>query len=201
MFLQVSVCPRGGGSCVVALGGGAMVAPGGGGMHGCSRGACLVAPGGVHGFFDEIRSMSGQYASYWNAFLWSQCFYEMYQTKTGEKLNDPTRLHSGRMRTAHLLTVSPSMHYAGGVCLVRGGAWCQGGLLPGEVPGLGGGGVCSWGMGFLVRGYPSVHLGRPPCEQNDGQTGVKTQPSQTSFAGGNNLTPMKMIMWQMVSHK
>ena len=54
-----------------------MVAPGGhawllrggrvwllvGGMHGCSRG------GGVRGFFDEIRSMSGQYASYWNAFL------------------------------------------------------------------------------------------------------------------------------------
>ena len=25
--------------------------------------------GGVHGFFDEIRSMSGQYASYWSAFL------------------------------------------------------------------------------------------------------------------------------------
>ena len=27
--------------------------------------------GGVHGFFDEIRSMSGRYASYWNAFLFS----------------------------------------------------------------------------------------------------------------------------------
>ena len=38
-----------------------MVAPGG---------ACVVAPGGgVRGFFDEIRSMSGRYASYWNAFL------------------------------------------------------------------------------------------------------------------------------------
>ena len=68
-----------------------MVAPGGhawllrGGMRGCSGGACVVAPGGVrgccrggmrgcsggdvHGFFDEIRSMSGRYASYWNAFL------------------------------------------------------------------------------------------------------------------------------------
>ena len=38
-----------------------------GGMRGC--------PGGVHGCWgacvgnDEIRSMSGQYASYWNAFL------------------------------------------------------------------------------------------------------------------------------------
>ena len=57
-----------------------------GGMRGCSRGhawlllwgacmvalggACMVAPrGGVHGFFDEIWSMSRQYASYWNAFL------------------------------------------------------------------------------------------------------------------------------------
>ena len=31
-------------------------------MCGCSGGA-------VRGFFDEIRSMSGRYASYWNAFL------------------------------------------------------------------------------------------------------------------------------------
>ena len=39
-----------------------------GGMHGFIRG------GSVHGFFsffgyNEIRSMSGRYASYWNAFL------------------------------------------------------------------------------------------------------------------------------------
>ena len=27
--------------------------------------------GGVRGFFDEIRSMSGRYASYWNAFLFT----------------------------------------------------------------------------------------------------------------------------------
>ena len=64
-----------------------------GGMHGC-RGACVVAGGhawllgGVHGCrgcawlrggawlrrgacigYDKIRSMSGRYASYWNAFL------------------------------------------------------------------------------------------------------------------------------------
>ena len=59
---------------------------GGGGVRGCSRGACVVAPGGhawlllggacvvapgggMRGFSDEIRSMSGRYASYWNAFL------------------------------------------------------------------------------------------------------------------------------------
>ena len=85
MFLQVSVCPRGGGvrgcsrggvrgcsggACLVAPGGACLVAPRGvcgcswGGMHGCSG-------GGVRGIRrdTEIRSMSGRYASYWNAFL------------------------------------------------------------------------------------------------------------------------------------
>ena len=85
------------GVCMVALGGGAcMVAPGGhvwfysrghawfylGGMHGLIWGACMVLFGGMHGFiqggmhgffsffgYNEIRSMSGRYASYWNAFL------------------------------------------------------------------------------------------------------------------------------------
>ena len=57
MFLQVSVCPHGGGACVVAGGWVCVVALGGhvwllrGGMHGSWGGACMVAPGGVHGFF------------------------------------------------------------------------------------------------------------------------------------------------------
>ena len=67
-------CSRGG--MRGCLGGACVVAPGG-----CAwllRGACMVAPrgvrgssggGGVRGFFHEIRSMSGRYASYWNAFL------------------------------------------------------------------------------------------------------------------------------------
>ena len=38
-----------------------------GGVHGCG-GACVVA-GQVCVGYDEIRSMSGRYASYWNAFL------------------------------------------------------------------------------------------------------------------------------------
>ena len=73
-----------GGACVVAQGGmrgcsgGAyVVALGGcvwllkGGMRGCSGGVCMVAPGGMRGIRrdTEIRSMSGRYASYWNAFL------------------------------------------------------------------------------------------------------------------------------------
>ena len=38
-----------------------------GGMHGC-RGGCIG--------YDEIRSMSGRYASYWNAFLFGRMFAE-----------------------------------------------------------------------------------------------------------------------------
>ena len=82
-----------GGACVVAPGG-VHGCSGGcawllGGMRGCSGGACVVALGGMCGFFwgqhvffwggvcgffrgigyDEIQSMSGRYASYWNAFL------------------------------------------------------------------------------------------------------------------------------------
>ena len=82
------------GGCVVAwegvwlLGGACVVAPGG--VHGFIRGACMVLFGGhawfywggMHGFiwggvrdffsffgYNEIRSMSGRYTSYWNAFL------------------------------------------------------------------------------------------------------------------------------------
>ena len=66
------------GGCAWLLTGGVCVVAPRGGMRGCSwrgacvvapGGACMVAPGGVRGFFDEIRSMSGRYASYWNAFL------------------------------------------------------------------------------------------------------------------------------------
>ena len=78
---------RGEGACVVARGM-CMVAPGAGGVGGC---ACLLRGGhawfylGGHAWFysggacvvfsvffryNEIRSMSGWYASYWNAFLW-----------------------------------------------------------------------------------------------------------------------------------
>ena len=84
MFLQEFDCPRGGGGsvrgdswgCVVALGGG-MCGCSRGGMHGCSGGhAWLLQGGGMHGIRQdtEIRSMSGQYASYWNAFLFKQIF-------------------------------------------------------------------------------------------------------------------------------
>ena len=83
MFLQVSVCPHGGGhawffpgGCVwFFLGGACMVAPGGhawfflGGHAWLLPGGCMVFCGGACIGYDEIRSMSGRYASYWNAFL------------------------------------------------------------------------------------------------------------------------------------
>ena len=73
-----------GGACVVALGGCAWLLWGG--MCGYSGGhalllpggACVVAPGGgMHGFFDEIRSMRGRYASYWNAYLFGKKFHRI----------------------------------------------------------------------------------------------------------------------------
>ena len=113
-----------------------MVAPGGGeghawllwgGMHGCSGGACVVAPGGGHawllgggvcGFirrghawfylgggmrgvfsfsgYNEIRSMSGRYASYWNAFLFSLNFAQ-FELNTTSLV--PFKRYLGDVRT------------------------------------------------------------------------------------------------------
>ena len=72
------VAPRG--ACMVALWGVCMVAPRGAYMGYDEIWMCMVVPGGhawllrggdVHGIRrdTEILSMSGQYASYWNAFL------------------------------------------------------------------------------------------------------------------------------------
>ena len=57
----------GGGACVVLFRGGSCVVLSGGG------GVC-----GFSSFFgyNEIRSMSGQYASYWNAFLFMSMDFE-----------------------------------------------------------------------------------------------------------------------------
>ena len=66
LFGGMRGCSQGGHAWL--LPGGCMVAPGG--MHGCSRGGMRGCSRGGHAwFFDEIRSMSGRYASYWNAFL------------------------------------------------------------------------------------------------------------------------------------
>ena len=70
------------------------------------------------------------------------------------------------MHTARLLTVSPSVHCAGG-----GGGWC---LLPGD------GGVCSWGGGVL-GGRGGITADPPRTEFLTHATENITLP-QTSFA-------------------
>ena len=86
-----------------------------------------------------------------------------------------TRLHSSRMRTAHTLTVSPSMLCAGGVsapggCLLQGvGGVYSGGVYSGGVYSQGGvcsggclllGGVCSRGC-LLQEGVCSRGVSAP----------------------------------------
>ena len=68
MWLLGGVCGCRG-ACVVARGACMFV----GGVHGC-RGGHAWLPGGMRVCwgcigYDKIRSMSGRYASYWNAFL------------------------------------------------------------------------------------------------------------------------------------
>ena len=80
-----------------------------GGMHGrgdmCGRGSMHATHAPCQILWDMvIWSMSGQYASYWNAFLLKNEFW----------LRKPfvnTRMHSSRMRTTHLLTVSHSIRW------------------------------------------------------------------------------------------
>ena len=89
------------------------------------------------------------------------------------------RLHSSRMHTTHVLTVSPSMPCTrgmpgpGGMCLLWG------------VPAPGGGawsrGACSWGVSkHALRQTPS------PVNRMTNRCKNITLP-QTSFAGGKNI--------------
>ena len=83
-----------------------------------------------------------------------------------------TRLHSSRMHTTCLLTISPSMH-------CTGGAWSQGGSAAGGVPGPRGVPGPGWG---LDPGVPvSQGSGIPACLHAEAdplwtewQTGVNT---------------------------
>ena len=68
-----------------------------------------------------------------------------------------TRLHSSRMHTARVLTVSPSMLCDGGVS-APGGDWSRG---PGSA-----GGAWSWGAWSQGGGIPACTEADPPCEQN-----------------------------------
>ena len=111
-------------------------------------------------------------------------------------------MHSSRMRTAHLLPISPSIHCSGGY-LPRGGVpaqgcTCQGVYLPGLVYLPGGGvylpGRCTWWGVYLPEGctcpggvsawgylpwYSPVNRITDWCKNI-------TLP-QTSFAAGKNV--------------
>ena len=109
----------------------------------------------------SVRSREGDMYKYWH-----NTYY--------------TRLHSSRMHTARLLTVSPSMHCAGGVSALGG---C---LLWGV--------VCSWGC--LLPGYVCLGGGIPacteaerPCEQNSWHMLLKILPCPK-----HRLQPVKIIL-------
>ena len=106
-------------------------------------------------------------------------------------------MHSSRMRTARLLTVSKHALRKGG-CLPREECVCSGGVcLPREVSAQGSvcplavsargmsaqGRVCSGGV--CSGGSAQGVCGRPPCEQNDRQIGVKALPCRNFVAAGN----------------
>ena len=80
-------------------------------------------------------------------------------------------LHSSRMHTARLLTVSPSMHCTGGVCVARGvpcrGVSLPGGLLAGGCLARGSpcpGGSACWGV-CLLGGIPACTEADPPVNR------------------------------------
>ena len=130
-----------------------------------------------------------------------------------------TRMHSSRMHTARLLTLSQYALWPGGCTCPRGGVPVRGVYLPGGVTCPGG--VPAWGVtcpggtclgsvpagGVLARGgvpargctcpgdvpaWGSTCPGTPIHPNVDRQTPVKTQPSQTSFAGGKNQTQIQL---------
>ena len=110
-----------GGSCMIALGG--MCGCSWGGMHGCSGGACVVARGvcvvaqggyawllwgGVHGIQrdTEIWSMSRQYASYWNAFLFSKFSSTSSATRCLPYISKGVNFFTNQMKLAIFASVA-----------------------------------------------------------------------------------------------
>ena len=100
-----------------------------------------------------------------------------YSSKVYENMSNRTKLqelHSSRMHTARLVTVSSSMHCAEGVSLPGGVCLARGVSLPGGcLPCQGGlscrGGVClaRWDLPCQRRvDIPACTEADPPCEQN-----------------------------------
>ena len=153
-----------------------------GGMHGfIQRGACMVLFGGacmvfsVFSGYNEIRSMSGQYASYWNAFLLVDLICQRYYKLIFSSL-PPANEVRGKVIFSQACVKNSVHRMLLGECLLGGvparwgllwgitgpggvhgprgsapgGAWSGGGLLLGGLPGLGGSAL----GGCLVLGVP-----------------------------------------------
>ena len=90
-YMMGGMCGRGG-ACVA--GGHAWQGDmhGGGGMHGrgCAWQGCAWQ-GGMHGRYYEIRSMSGRYTSYWNAFLFHNFILFIDTSNNAHSLITPCR--------------------------------------------------------------------------------------------------------------
>ena len=104
----------------------------------CMEGRCTTQ-WRIQDFPDVGRQLSGG------------CGAPTYEfSKFSQKLLE-TRLHSSRMHTARLLTVSPSMHWGGWVSL-PGGSPCQNGGLPCQGVSLPGGSALPEGGSALPEG-------------------------------------------------
>ena len=167
---------------------------------------------------DTCQPQGGQNGMRWPTVLtdaFSRLLLSLTPTKlTGVRLRLLwTRMHSRRMRTARLLSVSPSIHCLGGVPGPGGRTWFWGVyLVPGGVPGLRGDvpgprgctwsrvgtwsqGECTWSWGvYMVWGVPGPRgylipggvpaQVPPPVNRMTDRCKNITLP-QTSFAGGN----------------
>ena len=95
----------------------------------------------------------------------------MYENQQRFNIQTKTRLHSCRMRTARVLTISPNMLCGrGGGSALGGGVWSRRGVCSRGVSALGG--CLLLGVSALGLSAPGVCVSQhalrqtPPCEQN-----------------------------------
>ena len=115
-----------------------------------------------------------------------------YPLTTIFKLNPDfkTRLHSSRMHTACLLTVSSSMHCAGWISLAGEGSALPGGCLPSQGVSTLQGGRSALPEGVVVSQHALRQI--PLCGQNSWHTLLKILPCpQTLFVGSNKWSSRK----------
>ena len=122
-----------------------------------------------------------------------------------QKFTGHTRLHSSRIHTARLLTVSPSMHCTGG-CLLRGHVWSGVGGVGCLLQGVVCSGVCAWfrrrgvpgpwgGGGVVVSQHTLRQIHAPPW--TEWQTGAKILPCPKLRLRAVNITDEAVCPWNI----